>query len=302
MSSDYDYEAYLSYKRKRDFKLYWFSLLKGSLHFYKDALDVEVGGTIELQKAQFVEGDQKKKKFSFSLKVGDEEHKFAASDDADFKKWVELIKAHIGQEPAPAIPKEKIQKKKEGFAFGMQKKAGTLVASTSVGSAALKKALPEELTGLLDALAHIIAKKSGEAKALEIRRNIQKILMKAYFQIEKKNLTMDDFMPAYKPLREAFDVLVKINDNYSMYKPETLDGLYDKASNLLLTVEKHMEKLLLAHLKPKNMMMMKHTIEYLASPKFLKDVWSDEVLRESDDLFELCLAMTKFNSFHFYNK
>jgi len=302
MASDYEFEGYLAYKRKRDYKTYWFCLLKGSLHYYKDALDVDVGGTVELSKAQILEGDQKKKKFSFVVKIGEDEHRFAAGDETDMKKWMEILKSHVGQEAAPPMTKEKILKKKEGFAFGMQKKAGTLVASTSVGSAALKKALPEELTGLLDALAHIISKKAGDPKALEIRRNIQKILMKAYFQVEKKNLTMDDFMPAYKPLREAFDVLVKINDNYTLYKKDRLDALFEQASALLLAVEKHMEKLLLPYLKPKNIMMMKQTLEYLSGPKFLKEVWGDEALRDGDDLFELCLAMTKFNSFHFYNK
>jgi len=300
MASDYELEGYLAFKKKKDYKTYWFCLLKGSLHYYKDALDVDVAGTIELNKAQVLDGDQKKKKNSFVVKVGDEENRLAAGDEADMKKWMEIIKSHIGQEAAPPLTKEKILKKKESFAFGMQKKAGTLVASTSVGSAALKKALPEELTGLLDALAHIIAKKAGDSKALEVRRNIQKILMKAYFQVEKKNLTMDDFMPAYKPLREAFDVLVKINDNYTLYKKDRLEGLFEQASTLLLTVEKHTEKLLLPYLKPKNIMILKQTLEYLAAPKFLKDVWSDEVLRDGDDLFELCLAMTKFNSFHFY--
>jgi len=272
--------------------------LKGSLHFYKDPLDAEVAGTIELKTASI--SDDPKKKFNFIIKTSDDEVRICANDENDFAKWVSALKASCGKDPAPPIPKEKVKKSGGGFAFGMQKKAGSIMATSKVGNAALKKALPEELTGLLDALTHLIAKKNGEGKAVEIRHNITKILMKAYFQIEKKNLTMDDFMVAYKPLRESFEILVKINDNYTLFKPETLDGLFDKASGLLQQVEKQMEKLLLPHLKPQNMFLMKQTLEFLSSTKFLRDVWGDEALRDGDDLFELSLAMSKFNSFHFY--
>jgi len=243
---------------------------------------------------------KRKKKFNFILKIDSDEVRIAANDENDFLKWTTAIKKNLGKDSAPPLTKEKIKKKEGGFSSGVQKKSLSLMATTKVGNAALKKALPEELTGLLDALTHLIAKKNGEGKAVEIRHSITKILMKAYFQIEKKNLTMDDFMPAYKPLREAFEILVKINDNYTLFKPETLDSYFDKASSLLMQVEKQMEKLLLPHLKPKNLVLMKQTLEFLSSSKFLRDVWGDESLRDGDDLFELSLAMSKFNSFHFY--
>lgn len=43
-----------------------------------------------------------------------------------------------------------------------------------------------------------------------MEKNIIKIAVKAYLLIENKTVTADDFLVADKPLRESFELMVKI--------------------------------------------------------------------------------------------
>jgi len=58
-------------------------------------------------------------------------------------------------------------------------------------------------------------------------------------------------------------------------------------------------KLLEPHMKPKNLVKIKETIDFLTNPEFLLKVFKEESL--DDDLQELISAMEHYTQFHFYS-
>eukprot|EP01099_Mayorella_cantabrigiensis_P000575 TRINITY_DN1258_c0_g1_i1.p1 TRINITY_DN1258_c0_g1~~TRINITY_DN1258_c0_g1_i1.p1 ORF type:complete len:312 (-),score=72.91 TRINITY_DN1258_c0_g1_i1:162-1097(-) len=299
-------EGYINYKRKKgltkNWALYWFTLAGGSLFLYRDSQDNKPDSEVTLVSGTTVHPvDEKGKEWCFEIKTGDKDHMLlSAPDEKEMKGWISDLKDSIGK-PAQTPPdKEGLVRTKDGLMSRAKKNVASKAATSSVGKKAMAKALPEELTILLVSLRSLIAKKYNPKKGIEVESQVRKMLIKAWIQIEQKNLAMEDFMKSYKPLREAFEILVKINDHPGKIPPEKLNPAFEKVSKLLLEVEKELTILLRAYFKPENIVKLHHTFSFLADHEFLHNIWGDEALKDDEDLFELCLAMSKFSSFHIY--
>jgi len=299
-------EGYLQHKRKKGltktWALNWFTISGGTLFYYRDSQDLKPEGEIQLAKGSSIgTADEKGKEWCFELKTPDQTVLLGGPDEKEMNSWMKDLTDAFGKAPTSAPDKEGMGRTKDGLMSRAKKNVASKAATSTVGKKAMAKALPEELTLLLVSLRSLIAKKYSPKKGIEIEGNVRKILVKAWFQIEQKTLLMEDFMKSYKPLREAFEILCKINDHPTKIPAEKLKPAFEKVSGLLHDVEKELTILLRAHFKPKNIVSLHGTFAFMSDMEFLNNIWGDETLKEDDDLFELCLAMSKFSSFHIYS-
>jgi len=98
----------------------------------------------------------------------------------------------------------------------------------------MKVIVNEETTALLNALKKIVKAESGSAKKGEdLEKNIIKIAVKAFLLIENKQLTADEFLVADKPLRESFELMVKVYNGRGRVKEEKIREALAKVEELL---------------------------------------------------------------------
>ncbi len=150
-------------------------------------------------------------------------------------------------------------------------------------------------------------------KAEELEKNIIKIAVKGYLLVENKAVKVDDFMVADKPLRDAFELMVKvfkydlvlssIEWQFSRYcsgrnrvKKERITEAIEKIVELLHNAEAIITNLLAPHLQSKNMLRITSSFGMIADVKFLDNAFSDAELE--DDLEQLVDAMEYYTQFH----
>eukprot|EP01103_Thecamoeba_quadrilineata_P018345 TRINITY_DN6938_c0_g1_i1.p1 TRINITY_DN6938_c0_g1~~TRINITY_DN6938_c0_g1_i1.p1 ORF type:complete len:188 (+),score=57.15 TRINITY_DN6938_c0_g1_i1:64-627(+) len=178
--------------------------------------------------------------------------------------------------------------KKEGALFKMKKNIAGKAATSSLGKAVMKKVLDDNTNKLMKALKKLIEKKFDKKKAEEIQNNIIKILLKAQFQIEKKTVTPEVFLPANRPLRQSFALLCKLNQPDDRSTEQRKEDFARIETNFR-EVGRIGETNLGPHLTQKNKDKLSYTVEFLGSATFLQSVWDDAAYREPRD--NLCQVL-----------
>jgi len=197
-------------------------------------------------------------------------------------------------------PKERKSKKdgasKEGLMFKATKNITGKVATSGFGKAVIKKVLDEETNKLMTALKKLIEQQNGKKKASEVQNNIIKIMLKAQFQIEKKNIKNEDFIPADKPLRRAFRHLCKLNEPeyYSSRSDEEKKTEFQKVEASLKKVGAIVATHISPYLTDKNKQKIEDTINYLTNPEFMRKIWEDPKAAENRQ--KLCSVMKVYNA------
>jgi len=168
-----------------------------------------------------------------------------------------------------------------------------------LGKKVMKTIVNEETTQLINSIKRIVKKESNNAKkADEMEKNIIKIAVKAYLLIENKTLTADDFLVADKPLRQAFELMVKIYNGRNRVKKEKILEAIEKVVEHLKKTEEIVTNLLAPHLQSGNMLRISQTFAAIANREFLDHVYSDPELE--GDMEKLCDAMEYYTQFHFH--
>jgi len=163
----------------------------------------------------------------------------------------------------------------------------------------MKAIVNEETTTLLNALKRIVKSESGSAKKAEdLEKNIIKIAVKSFLLIENKVLTADDFLVADKPLREAFELMVKVFNGRGRVKEEKIKEALATVEELLKKAEEVITNLLAPHLTAKNMLRISSAFGCIANADFLITVFQNEQLEE--DLDKLIDAMEYYTQFHYH--
>jgi len=182
--------------------------------------------------------------------------------------------------------------------MGMQKGIASATADSSVGKAIMKKIVNEETTTLINALKALVTVESGsEKKANELEKNIIKIAVKAYILVDNKYLKGEQFLVADKPLRDAFNLLVKVFNGRQRAKKERVVEALQKVEGFLKTAEKVITELLGSHIGGKNMMRLSSIFATVANVKFLETVFYNESV--ADELEKLIDAMDYYTQFHY---
>jgi len=130
-----------------------------------------------------------------------------------------------------------------------------------------------------------------------MEKNIIKIAVKAYILVDHKYLKGEQFLVADKPLRDAFNLLVKVFNGRQRAKKERVIEALQKVEGYLKIAEKVITELLGPHLGGKNMMRLASIFAQVANVKFLETVFYNESV--SDELEKLIDAMDYYTQFHY---
>jgi hypothetical protein len=90
-------------------------------------------------------------------------------------------------------PKKEKKEKKDGALFKAKKNLAGKAATSGLGKSVLNKLLDDNSNQIIKSMKRIITIHSDKKKATEIHDTIIKILIKAHFQIEKKNVDPTEF-------------------------------------------------------------------------------------------------------------
>jgi len=211
--------------------------------------------------------------------------------------------------PCPPLKKDKKKSRMEQLAQNAKKSVISKATSSALGKKAIRSHAPEEVKNLIKATTNLVEKddtnnnKKNTEKSKEIEENIYKIGVKIFFILNEGQLTLEDVLKADKPLRSAMEIISKCYDHAKFSKKVDDKGLIYKFTEVhkqALEASEILTKLLEVHMKPKNLVKIKETIEYLTNPEFLLKVFKDDSLDE--DLQELISAMEHYTQFHFYSE
>jgi len=275
-------------------------LVGGSFFYYKNAADSEPKGSVTLKEVKVVSpvADDKKKS-TFSFVKGDETvFVGACSTDKELEQWLASAKTNSALEPTDP-PTSSTKKNKAGVLDRMKKKTASATATSALGKKVMKAIVNEETTTLLNALKKIVKSESGsQKKADDLEKNIIKIAVKSFLLVENKKLQADDFLVADKPLREAFELMVKVFNGRKRVKPEKIEEALRKVEIGLKKAEEVITNLLAPHLTPKNMLKISQAFGCIADVDFLVRVFKNDALEE--DLDKLIDAMEYYTQFHYH--
>jgi len=290
-------------QKKKDWKANYCVLIGGSFYLYKSATDADPKGSIDLNGLKIVspfEIKGEKRKFTFAIQKGDEQMFVGAcSGETELKAWTAFLNGNLDKEKCepPTVAAQK--GKKQGVMKRVQKRAASKTATSVLGKKVMKAIVNEETTTLLNALKRIVKSESGSAKKAEdLEKNIIKIAVKAFLLIENKVLTADDFLVADKPLREAFELMVKVFNGRGRVKDDKISSALSKVEELLKKAEEVITNLLAPHLTAKNMLRISSTFGCIANASFLNAVFRNDSLE--GDLDKLIDAMEYYTQFHYH--
>jgi len=317
MSEEFDKDGFLA-KRfgskektkarigKSKWHIYYINLIGGSIHYYKEIEDTDPKGSVNLSGLKFTpnDSDGSSRKSCFTLQDDTVDYLFSCEDEAEWKEWTTAIQANMTKAPCPPLKKEKKKSRIEQLAKNAKKSVISKASTSTLGKKAIRSHAPEEIKNLIKATTNLVEKegKSSTEKAKEIEENIFKIGVKTFFILNEGQLTMDDIIKADAPLRSAMELLSKCYDHAKYSKKVDDKGLMVHFANVnkqALEAASILTKLLEPHMKPKNLVKIKETIDFLTNPEFLLKVFKEESL--DDDLQELISAMEHYTQFHFYS-
>jgi len=292
--------GYIEMQKKKKWAAMYCVLIGGSFYYYKNSADPDPRGHIALKEIKILSPiDGEKKKSTFSITKGEESLFFGAcGNDKELEQWITALKGNLTLDPSEP-PTASGGKKKATVMRRLQKKTASATATSVLGKKVMKAIVNEETTTLLNALKRIVKSESGTAKkADDLEKNIIKIAVKSFLLVENKQLQADDFLVADKPLREAFELMVKVFNGRKRVKPEKIEEALRKVEALLKKAEEVITNLLAPHLTPKNMLRISQAFGCIADVKFLMTVFNNDELEE--DLDKLIDAMEYYTQFHYH--
>jgi len=294
--------GYLTMRQnKKDWKAVYALLIGGSFYVYKNSTDSEYKLCVDLQDHKIVSPVvlKGKKKFTFAI-IKDEQPVFLAScaNEVELKAWVAILQESLSKEKSEP-PISRITKKKDGVIRRAQRRAVRTTATSALGKKVMKTIVNEETTTLLNALKIIVKAQSGNSKTgEELEKNIIRIAVKSFVLIEDKKLSADDFLVADKPLREAFELMVKVFNGRGRVNDDKITTALFKVEELLKKAEEIITNLLAPHLSSKNMLKISETFGVLTNETFLNTVFRNQALEP--ELDKLIDAMEYYTQFHYH--
>jgi len=296
--------GYISMKiKKKEWKAVYCVIIGGSFYYYKSSTDAEPKGSIHLADHKIITpAPDTKKKYTFALQKGNEPPLLfigSCSADSDLKSWIAVLENSFSLEKSepPTVVAQK--SKKPGVMNRVKKRAASKTATSTLGKKVMKVIVNEETTALLNALKRIVKTQTGDSKqAEELEKNIIKIAVKAFLLIENKQITADEFLVADKPLREAFELMVKVFNGRSRVKDEKIREALAKVEDFLKKAEEILTNLLAPHLTAKNMLRISSVFGSIANSEFLYPAFKNPSSEE--DLDKLIDAMEYYTQFHYH--
>jgi len=244
----------------------------GTLFYYKNANDPTPKGSVNLKGCTFgnYEGKGLKKgTVGFAISQdGSDVFVGSLTNQGDLETWKRVFTEAFTKEASEAVTKEKT-KTKQGAGMKIKKAAASAGAGSAVGKKVMKSIVNDETTTLLNAMKALVQAESGSAKkAEELEANIVKIAVKVFLLVENKNIKGSDLLKADAPLRNAFNLLVKVFNGRRRAKRERVIEALEKVEKELQEAQRIIVELLSPHITTKNMMKLTSVFSVVGNLKF----------------------------------
>jgi len=294
--------GYISMKqKKKDWKAFYCLIIGGSFYYYKNSTDPEPKGSIHLAEHKIISpAPDSKKKYTFIIQKANMPLFIGAcSAEPELKAWIISLEKSLTLEKSDP-PTVVVQKaKKDGVMKRVKKSAVSKGATSALGKKVMKVIVNDETAALLNALKRIVKTQTGDAKqGDDLEKNIIKIAVKAFLLIESKQVYADDFLVADKPLREAFELMVKVFNGRTRAKEEKIREALAKVEELLKKAEEILTNILAPYLSSKNMLRISAIFGSIANIEFLYPAFKNPSSEE--DLDKLIDAMEYYTQFHYH--
>jgi len=242
------------------------------------------------------------KKYCFVLRNDESDYLFGTDEEEEYNSWVAAIESSMKKQPCPPLKKEKRLSRAQQMAFKAKKSVIQKAATSAVGKKAIRSNAPEEVKNLVNSMKRVVEREAKSAKkADEIEAAVFKIGIKAYLLMDSGQLKIHDLLAADKPLRAGLEVLQRIHDHAKFTRNPNEKLMYEKLGEVNANLQQGRDvliKILSPHVKPKTIILIKDTIDYLGNPDRLMKIFQDDTL--GDDLQELISAAEHYTQFHFY--
>jgi len=275
-------------------------VVEGSLFYYKNANDAQPKGSVELKGCYFAEYTKGVKKGAIGFAVskdGSELFVGALTNQGDVETWRRVLTEAFTKEPSVAQEKT-VTKTKHGAGMKIKKAAASKGAGSAVGKKVMKSIINDETTTLLNAMKALVQAESGSSKkAEELEANIVKIAVKVFLLVENKHIKGSELLKADAPLRNAFNLLVKVFNGRRRAKRERVIEALEKVEKELQEAQRIIVELLSPHITTKNMMKLTSVFSVVGNLKFFETVFYDDSVE--DELEKLIDAMDYYTQFHY---
>eukprot|EP01103_Thecamoeba_quadrilineata_P005639 TRINITY_DN1540_c0_g1_i1.p1 TRINITY_DN1540_c0_g1~~TRINITY_DN1540_c0_g1_i1.p1 ORF type:complete len:278 (-),score=51.36 TRINITY_DN1540_c0_g1_i1:110-943(-) len=204
----------------------------------------------------------------------------------------EEVKSISSSSPIAATSPSKKPPRKGSLLFKAKKNMIGKAATSGLGKQVLMKMLDEETSELMQAIKLIFDQRVGKKKATELHNNVIKIVVKIQFQFDKRNLSPQALRPAEVPLRKALRRMVSIKRTYNDLNDDEKLAQFLKVERHVRAVGDILMEPMQPYLTPKNLTMLKNTIDEIGSHDFWMSAYSQPDMKEP--ISHLCRVMNRY--------
>eukprot|EP01125_Pyxidicula_operculata_P018527 TRINITY_DN6582_c0_g1_i1.p1 TRINITY_DN6582_c0_g1~~TRINITY_DN6582_c0_g1_i1.p1 ORF type:complete len:346 (+),score=60.81 TRINITY_DN6582_c0_g1_i1:248-1285(+) len=283
----------------------------GSLYYYKNSSDLQAKGKIDLDRLKVVTQVTGSEKLHTLALMKSDEIMFLASlpDSDELESWRKALEESLSKDKAPPPPTLSAPKRKTGYLKRAKKKVISNTATSTLGKKVLMKYIVNDDTNeVMNALKKVVKQAFStytnsdsnmiKSKAEELEKSIIKLSIKVLTLVDSKSITAEELMAADKPLREAFEFLVRVYHGHNRVKKEKIQENLKKAEEQLKKTETILTNVLLPHLNQKNLHRIPTIFGLFTSAEFLEKILNDEsIAAELEKLVNIMESYT-FSPYH----
>jgi len=278
----------------KKWKTVFVCVTNGGLHIYKTRSKAPASFDIEHCILDKAPQDADSKNNSFGLRTSNKYILLAAPSAEEMTVWLDAFKGAFGKKMTyPEQQKKETKETRNDLIFRAKKNISGKMATSSIVK---QKVLNEETRGLLNALINIVKAVVDEKTAIDVERQVIKLMLKGYFQVENGAISVEnDLKPIDRLLRQAFNQIDKLFGFYQVRTVAQLSAGLSKAAASLQVVAAAIVKVMEPHVRPDNIAKMLSVLNLLSDESFLVHIWENPNVEQ--DLLALVGAMNKYTMF-----
>eukprot|EP01103_Thecamoeba_quadrilineata_P008915 TRINITY_DN18622_c0_g1_i1.p1 TRINITY_DN18622_c0_g1~~TRINITY_DN18622_c0_g1_i1.p1 ORF type:complete len:321 (-),score=78.58 TRINITY_DN18622_c0_g1_i1:236-1198(-) len=265
-------DGFLKKKGRRglSWKLRYFILSGGSLHYYKDQHDQNPTTTYNIQNAKIefpASSEKKKNSLAITLPSQTEVLVFSAETFEKTKVWAEALEKAKSLPPTTA-PERIIAKKKSALSAS-QASVTQKAAKSSIGKKVIREFTPEATLTLLDDFKRFVRESFGTEKERELEDSIYSLAIKTGMLYKNNHLSEESLTTARRPVLILWSYFL---DCCEMKSLKDLDQIRRLLSNVYVSLD----NLLRPHLSPRSMVRLREIFDFLSSNATMDAFFDDK--------------------------
>lgn len=196
------------------------------------------------------------------------------------------------------VPEEHV-----GYWTRMRRSLAYSAGTSTLGRQAIIKYLPWETQNLIQALYRLVELDTGSKEAAyKLESTLMKFLVKLAIDHEGKRISYKDLLLADAPLREAFELLIKLFYYCGETKTRNLRPHFEQVERHFLEVVAIVRGILKRSVRwsPNELARLDKVVKVVGTADFLVRVWDHP--EAEPPLLDLYDSMLKYTAFHYYSK